>query len=316
MDQQALFAAIDRSIRNVADTEFKRLAAEMNADAWFHHVHSALESLGSDGLRQGVPPDYNDDWVALFYLTWHQAGQINLIHSLIEKLNQVRSSNTLIANYGRFLHVIDFGCGALAMQFAIAWAAAEALEGGADIESIRVESRDPALPMVRLGIQLWKEFKLEISREKRLRELSYASEEVIKLRYGKPDSGLLFKDHQADAERWLSAIHTVYESNLEQVQQSLFLLANELEPTNSIMSCRNNSASNSFLVQASPFPVKPWFEGPMISHINGLLPEVTLWRRSLNEHLRRQGFNGHNFLNGDVTWRFPQAFGRIYNKLV
>ena len=312
MDQQAFFAAIDRAIRNVADVEFRRLATEMDPGVWYQYVHAALDSF--QNLQQGTQPDYDDDWVALFYLTWYQASHINLARLLIERLNQRAENNGLISNNARSLHVVDFGCGALSMQFAVAWAAAEALENGVNVESIRVESYDTALPMIRLGIQLWKEFKLEISRDTRLRKLSCVSEEVIKTRYAKPKPGLLFEHPRPDAERWLSALHTVYGDNLKEVKEGLCRSAKELNPTNSIMSCHDNNNARSLLGRASPFDTNncDGVEGTITSQTEDSLPEVTLWRRSLNGYLESAGSVAkHHFLDGDVTWKFRPAYGRV-----
>ena len=311
MDQQLLFAAIDRAIRNVADAEFRRLAAEMGPEAWHQNVHNALESLGK--LQQGTPPDYNDDWVALFYLTWYQASQINLAHSLIEEMNRSRKCNNFIANDTPSLHVVDFGCGALAMQFAIAWAAAEALENGANIESIRVGSCDVAIPMIRLGQQLWREFKQEISRYESLRTLSDVCEEVIRPRYGKPESGILFNAHRVDEERWLSAIHTVYENNVEELRESLYQLAQDITPANGILSCHNDSNSKQLLRKAAPFLYGFSCYGKSIrSQIDDWLPEVTQWRLSLLERLEAYRLNPHPFLKYDAMWRFRRSFARFY----
>ena len=312
MDKQAFFAAVDRAIRNVAESEFRRLAAGMGPEVWYQNVHEALRAL--DRLRQGIQPNYDDDWVALFYLTWYQASQINLARLMIERLNQRTGNNGLVSNDARSLHVVDFGCGALAMQLAVAWAAAEALENGANVESIRIESYDTSLPMIRLGIQLWREFKLEISRDTRLRTLSDVSEEVIRSRYAKPREGLLFEHPRPETERWLCAFHTVYDDNLEEVKESLSQLTIDLDPTNGILSCHDDNKSRSLLGQASPFDSSKCdgLEEPLTSRIEDLLPEVTLWRRSLNRYLGSAGSVArHRYLDGDVTWKFRPAYGRV-----
>ena len=283
----------------------------MRPEVWHQNVHNALDSFGM--LRKGTPPDYNDDWVALFYLTWYQASQINLAHSLIEGMNQSRGCNNFIANGTPSLHVVDFGCGALAMQFAIAWAAAEALENGANIKSIRIGSCDVAIPMVRLGQQLWREFKLEISRYESLRTLSDVCEEVIRPRYGKPESGILFNTPRVNEERWLSAIHTVYENNVEELRESLYQLAQDITPANGILSCHNDSNSKQLLHKATPFPDEfPYYSKSTESQIDDWLPEVTQWRLSLLERLEAYGLNPHPFLKQPVTWKFQSSFAKFY----
>ena len=136
MDQAALFEAIDRAITKVAETEFQRLSAEMGKDALTNKVHATLGSF--KGLRQGIPPDYRDPWVALFYLTWFQPGQIQLAHDLIDRMKQKRGSRGLIGKHHGKLQVLDIGCGALATLFAVAWAAADTLNDGLSIPQIPV----------------------------------------------------------------------------------------------------------------------------------------------------------------------------------
>ena len=93
MDQAALFEAIDGAITKVAETESQRLSAGMGEDALTNKVHATLDSFR--GLRRGIPPDYSDPWVALFYLTWFQPGQIQLAHDLIDRMKQKRESRRL-----------------------------------------------------------------------------------------------------------------------------------------------------------------------------------------------------------------------------
>ena len=272
-------------------------------------------------------------------------------------MSQIKGNGELIGKDSRNLHVVDFGCGVLAMRFAIAWASAEAIEDGQKNESIRVISFDPGIAMVKLGVKLWKEFLLQIRGDFRLRSLSHCSEEVMKPRNitlqssrssqhiehtpgitycGLSTNGLTtvsfteavanlvtwFDDYcflcntiarrnvtEDQTERWLTAVHTVYAENLEDIKRDLDKVAKAFDPDIGLMSCHNNHQSISTLRQASPF------EGPkyrnsssnIAAHGNDYLPNVTQWRRNLNQIIPE-----HPFLNSDVTSRFPYAFSQIY----
>lgn len=48
------------------------------------------------------------------------------------------------------------------MQYAVAWAAADALERGELIVSIEFESYDISKPMTDIGTDLWTQFKIEV----------------------------------------------------------------------------------------------------------------------------------------------------------
>ena len=357
MDQQAFIDAVDRAIKNVAEEEFRRLATSMASDMLSTNIHAALNALG--GLQHGDPPDYNDPWVALFYLTWYQPGQINLCRRMIDYLGQIKGNGQLIGNDNRNLHVVDFGCGALAMRFAVAWASAEALEGGRKIDSIRVISYDTGTAMVQLGVKVWNQFLLETRRDSRLRSLSHSVEEVIKprditLQFSRSSqhiertSGITYCGQNTDAvasvplsesvenlvnwldgycwmcntiarreiiedetERWLTAIHTVYSEYVEDIKRSLERVAKDFDPDVGLMTCHNNYQSISNLNRASPFNTPKYRNSTSITvaHGNNYLPNVTLWRRNLNQNI-----SGHPFLNNDVTWTFPRAFGQFYIK--
>ena len=112
-------------------------------------IESALKAFRD--LRNGVKPDYNDNWIALFYLLWYQPKQINLAYSLIQEAFKQDPSKDIFSKPSGNLHVVDFGCGALAMQFAVVLAAMNAIEQGSAIPEIRVDSIDPNSSMVKLG---------------------------------------------------------------------------------------------------------------------------------------------------------------------
>lgn len=160
MDNELLFGALDRAITRVANNQYNGLSDKMSPTELGDKVHWSLNSLRE--LQRGNPPNYNDPWIALFYITWYQPKQIHLAHSLIEEQKTIRNTNSLLIDNSQSLHVIDFGCGALAMKFAVAWAVAEALENGEQFSSVKVDSYDVNTPMLRIGISLWNEFETEI----------------------------------------------------------------------------------------------------------------------------------------------------------
>ena len=309
MDRATLFEAIDRAITNVAEAEFRRLSEGTKPDALTNNVHQALESLG--GLQDGVPPDYEDSWVPLFYLTWYQPGQIYYAHHLIRWMNQNRSGTPLMAEGSHRLHVVDFGCGSLAMQFAVTWAAAEALESGLRFNEIRIDSYDVAIPMIRLGQALWDEFKRVIANNAHLSHLARAAS-LIQPRNSGPGKPLASQARRADEERWLSALHTVYEDNLDAVRMDLARMANAFKPDIGLMSCSANNIPFGRLRQASPFTDARFLSSPtgLSDHTDASLLNTTQWRRNLNLKI-----DWHRFLERKVPWHRP-AFGLIYTRKV
>ncbi|MCE2404970.1 MAG: hypothetical protein J4F43_07415 [Dehalococcoidia bacterium] len=305
MDQATLFEAIDEAITNVAEAEFRRLAEGMTRDELTNNVHRALASLR--GLQDGIPPGYEDSWVPLLYLTWYQPGQIYYAHHMIHRMNQNRSGTPLIAEGSYRLHLVDFGCGSLAMQFAVTWAAAEALESGLTVKEIRIDSYDVATPMIRLGQALWDEFKRIITDDAQVSHLAMAVSS-IRPRNSSPNRLFPYKAQMPGEERWLSALHTVYEDNLDAVRIDLAKMTNAFKPDIGLMSCFPNPTPIGLLEQASPFTGDSFlsaYAGPSY-RTEASLPKVTRWRRDLDLKIDR-----HHFLEGNVPW-YRHAFGLIY----
>ena len=117
-DSAALIGeALDRAIAKVAEEEYGRLAEGMSLRDQTASVDKALSSLME--LQKGHEPDYNSEWVSLFYLTWFQPRQVHLAYAaLCQHIAEQRSPS----------HVIDYGCGAWAVQFALAILLAEKQE--------------------------------------------------------------------------------------------------------------------------------------------------------------------------------------------
>ena len=308
MNIEALTGALDRAITKVADRQFLKLSSWMPRLGWSNRIRPALDSLGQ--LQRGNPPNYEDPWIVLFYLTWYQPGQIQLARLMVEGLKQARGNESLLANGCRSLHVVDFGCGALAMQFAVAWAVADALERQEPISCVKVDSYDANPAMFDLGKILWEQFKEEVKYDPRLRQLS-KSAEMIEARCNKPESLFPYKI-LAEEERWLSAIHAVYSSNVEEVKGDLAKICYIAKPNVGFLSGHNHNQQYGLLQQASPFSspqYKQWRLG-LVPQFENFLPKITQWRRSLNTRM----IPGHIFLSNEVTWGFPSALGWGFTK--
>lgn len=106
-------AALDNAIKEVAREEYARLSKGLLPIKVSKCGEYALKEL--DKLKFGAVFKYNK-WGASFYISWHQPGRINLAYSMIADM--VGDKSDVLTNAGK-LHVVDFGCGALAMQFGI-----------------------------------------------------------------------------------------------------------------------------------------------------------------------------------------------------
>lgn len=217
MNNIALQNALDRAITKVARGEFNRLRKKLSRFDTAQEVEDALKSL--DRLRRGDMPEY-DAWDALFYVTWYQPSQINLAYSI---MTEMQDKDVTLDDK---LHIVDFGCGALAMQFAVALAIADALEQGQSVSKIRIELIDDSEHMVRLGKKIWRQFQIEVNKESSLSHLAEACK-IIKHRRNTSAS---VKRQEWANTCWVSAIHAVYEENKVAVKQELDILVNNLNP--------------------------------------------------------------------------------------
>lgn len=143
---QLIWKLLDQAIQETARSEFIRLDERLTPKEDVRRkVESALKSL--DLLRSGDGvPDYDDPWTAVFYLTWFQPRQVNLIYSHLKRSNE---------RLPQGLRVVDLGCGCSATMFALAVFAATS---GQHEARISVHGLDPSRAMRQLGLQLWGAF--------------------------------------------------------------------------------------------------------------------------------------------------------------
>ena len=151
--QEAFAKALDNAIAKAAKAEFSRLATKLNGDKVkvARAVGNALREL--ERLQSGNQPRYNDEWLALLYSTWYQPYHINLAYSMIKAMTMQRDSEGAVLTPTGKLHVVDFGCGTLAMQFGIALAAANALQKGQCLTAIRIDLIDSSRAMIDMGLR-------------------------------------------------------------------------------------------------------------------------------------------------------------------
>lgn len=309
---------VDRAVAKVAEQEFRRLSRALSEEEAVDHVHRALAELRK--LREGSVPAYDCEWVALFYLTWYQARQINLVYSLLVQRN---------VGLPRRLHVVDLGCGAMAVQFALAIFAATSGQAGTRISLTGIDS---SRQMIAIGVELWKCFRKMIREEVR----GFRTPETIHLldrvttviskEYRTFDSLDSYRrsydeciraeaDRRAAAVRstlpsylvrhrairaardrlaahftyWMTSIHAVYH-----FPQQLRLGRNILNPQGILL-----TADGPHLGDVAS--VHLFREVEVEPKRHGCLLHTTRWRRELNRRLRRQ----HSYLDRAVEWN-PQ----------
>lgn len=249
--------ALDEAIARVAESEYRRLSAGRRPEECLHCTEQALEALGA--LQRGAEPEYNE-WDALFYVTWYQPRQVNLALALTRYFLSRRSSPA------RDLHIVDLGCGSLAVQFALTIALAEARLMGASIDAT-VQGIDPSASMARVGEELWLEFWSIVNDNP---HLSYVADscDVISSSYTSHDSSDSYcASYEAHAQTtltstdcWLIAAHTVYESNKLLIRDQLTTIRTKSEPALVIVTTHVSKAPLALFVAGSGFTFTTFHE--------------------------------------------------------
>lgn len=314
-DQERAAEVLDKAIAKVSRDEFNNLIQNQNlSDAEkVSKVGYALNQL--DKLGRGAMPRY-DEWVAPFYLSWHQPRQINLSYSMITDIVDKESTGKeILTDTGR-LYVFDFGCGALAMQFGVALAIADALQKNQKIYSAYVVSYDKSKDMKTIGKKVWKQFRSEVSSAaQKDASLSYLEQACELIATDKP-----FRVPQNNEISWISAIHAAYDANQDKVKKKLDLLTNKIRPNVGFVT--SHVMSSDVVDRVSPFRRNNEYKEHKQNTydiIRGELPETTEARLELNRSLQNLSCKFIdakiiNYLNKPVTWEWPSAVIRIHTR--
>ena len=217
--QKAVTQALDTAIATVTEEWLERLSCDLSAQEIAEKVCKALKSL--DRLRSPDPlgcslPDYGE-WDALFYAVWYQPSQINLAYYLV--LEALQYKNPLLSGTGR-LEVVDFGCGAFAMQIGLALAATDLLKEGRTNPKISIDSQDKNDDMWLIGSEIWD--CLVDKHAKNCPELDSLYRICRSTNWICPED--------SEATRWLTALHVAYEKNHVEVKENLNALLQRWSP--------------------------------------------------------------------------------------
>ena len=316
MDQQAVTEALSEAIIKVAQREFDDLSRGLEPWQIAERISNALVELEKLSSGRGIP-EYDDPWIALFYVTWYQPRQINIAYSMLKNyldLNHMNDSGKLF--------IIDFGCGALAMQFGTALAFSDAAEHGKTIPSeMSILSLDSSEEMINIGCTIWEEFLDNIQTDKHLDYLV----QLKYLAYTLPEDRNQLKSVAELLDKrgwnfWIGSIHTVYYENLNEVRDWLRFLADSFKPESGfITSFQGNSY---FASEVSPFEnnfsytrIKVSEDLDINDEFRGYLPKITEWRRKLYHQFLEYGISNAYYLTRHVQWDTRDTNFLIYNKI-
>lgn len=239
MDQKvAVCRALDSAVARTAKSEFYRVTEGMSVAEKLAWVARARDSLNL--LRSLESPDYSDWMVAILYVVRYQLTHVNLAYSMIGSKGEQAGSHPALASTGK-LHIVDFGCGALAMQFGVALAVADALKQGQAITEVRIDSVDTSKPMIAPGSRIWEEFRDTVSRDIRFRALDAACDLIQEHYTTHADYRSVQK--MPDTDSWISAMHVIYQSNRHEIQAALSGLHKAIRPDTAFITCYGDSGN-------------------------------------------------------------------------
>ena len=214
-EQKDLFEySLDQAISIVAENECERLRVA-DRDGYHTQVYRALDELRK--LQTGTEPSY-DDWVTVFYITWYQPRQINLAYQILQYFFSGEEK----------LHIVDYGCGALALNFALA----AFMVDNRNCE-VYVHGIDSSNQMTEIGQEVWRQFVREADGFPELRDACEALtrnmqvfSSIDKVRDGSISS--------AD-NVWLSVMHAIYRTNRNTVKEDLDKIRGRFRPATIIV---------------------------------------------------------------------------------
>lgn len=290
--------SLDRAIASLAEAEYGRLSTEggLGTKEQREHVDKALRSLKEH--QQLRRPEYGDEWVAVFYLTWYQPRQIQLAYAALRELISERKPPK---------YIIDYGCGAWAIQIALALRIADVSVNGPELREITVHGIDPNQPMTRIGGMLWKEFRRIVSEERLEHPVLEPLHDTLD-RMG--DSCTCHASYDAYAEShgvqmppvcgecWLTAVHVVDQSNQQHLHSVFGRIRRERTPAFELLTTDDSKQDQigffGGVVHDVQQRVWPYEE----------LQRTTAWRQGVRKRLGVRGNDSlmDRYLDKSVTW--------------
>lgn len=277
-------AALDAAIADVAAATFDRVTHDLSDREKARRISHALDSLHGS-IRQLEMPEYDQDLVALFYSVWYQPFQINSAYSLVCQAIEERQTRLAVK---RHLDVVDFGSGALAMEFGLALAALDAQARRLTVPDINIYLFEPSDAMTRIGLDIWESFLTATNREVSVDMESWSA--VARL--GRCSIDIKRADDLSnlvawpESDRWLVAMHAYYGEHRDAIKRDLATLCESFVPDFGLFTCHHANVDGIECV--SPFAGSGTLMYIPPLGLSGELPHVNRWRRELADELGRR----------------------------
>lgn len=322
MEKRAIRKGLNQSIAEAATEQWGRLTGQnqrirtnrLNSSltkAYNKHeyqiyrkrsVENSLRSL--DRLKQGDMPDYND-WDALFYLTWYQPRQVNLVYSMLNGLKIDGTDRNILGSDRCKIRVLDFGCGCLATNIAVAIAAADLAAQNYHVPIIEIDNIDISPAMILVGERIWELFqnKMRVPHKHPIRSI------FDRVTYKTHSSLSSLGEPSPDTHCYVTAIHCAYEQSHSLVRRNLQDLVRRFNPTGLFLT--THLSKSDILEKVTPRRqmdkqhYELLYNGPIVSWFSGEANKITKWRRTLLEnHLRPSESNSPDGVDYDYIRKY------------
>lgn len=328
-DKQTIQTAIDESLAEVAEEQWLLLAGEVHnpreRECIAESIIASLRSL--DLLSKKGMPNYDDDWVALFYLTWYQPRQINLVYSLLHGKSTSKSSfenPSLLSDVSKLgtetVCFVDWGCGCLATMFAVALAAADCYAQGQDLPKIEVYCIDSSPAMKQIGHKSWCLFRDTMQRIDRDHPVCSIFENI------KPIFGshtLEFESYNSgtDTPCVVTAIHCVYSERIRETKDELIRIVDHFKPVAVLLSTHSSKDDLLNYVVPTSADLSGYYLKSSGTEIdqqldNGFLEKTTRWRHTTNNIVAKEIYRLSHFEIFGSSFSFGPDYSRYLTNSV
>jgi len=153
MDKCQIFTdARDIVCRRERENRVDRAAAETEID----------KLRPARGRRDRGKPDYDVSGAPVVYAERYQLSQMNLCYSLFRSSAEMPDRCSLEGiipsiPQGSEIRILDFGCGTMALQWAVAWVVDELIKKNISVPNVKVFCSDSSRRMIETGKRLWRE---------------------------------------------------------------------------------------------------------------------------------------------------------------
>ena len=281
--------------------QWTRLTGGIKNDIYrARYAEKSLSSL--DRLKLGDMPEYND-WDALFYPTWYQPRQVNLVYSILNGIKIDGTDRGIFGNGDEKIRVIDFGCGCLATNIAVAIAASDLATQDCQVPEIVIDNIDNSPEMIHVGKRIWESFQ-----DKMRVQVKHPICSIFdKINYETHTSLSTLNDPSPSTLCYLTSIHCAYRQSLYRIRKNLVDLIHRFKPIGLFLT--THSSKKKVLEKVTPYQVNFQYDlihsGTIDSWFSGQASLITKWRRELYErNLRPPESSSPNSVDYDFIRKY------------